>query len=233
MPTTLAQNFESYLLNSEVSNVTLRNYRADLGNFLTWTQTFLARRGVTVLNDSSLVAQFSPFLIKEYVKSQTLENTPPATINRRLSSLRSFGKFLVGTGYLKDNPFSSFQNLPNPVTAKQQGSQAKLEVLISAMPNKIVSRVQIKTPEVNLSKTSNGIPIPYSRYSILNTKYLMATVFILLALSLTQTYFLIKKSPAKKKTVVLGTKAETGYRLVTRRFPLPAPSITFGDLLKK
>ena len=218
MPTTLAQNFEHYLLNSEVSSVTLRNYRADLGNFLTWTQTFLARRGVTVLNDSSLISQFSPFLIKEFVLSQTVENTPPATINRRLSSLRSFGKFLVGTGYLKDNPFSSFQNLPNP--KRSQGSQK----------TQIISKPHYQPIRLTDTPTLRSTEYSDSPEKKISPKFIALTgiAAVLLIVSLTQSYFLVKKSPTKTKTVVLGA-----FTLKQVRFPLPAPSVTFGDLLKK
>lgn len=198
---TLAQNFEDYLVkNSEVSDKTLRNYRADLANFLKWSKGFLAFRRIP-LDDGgeTLIQNISHFLIKEYLMSITQAKTPPATINRRLSTLRAFGKFLTKSGHLKDNPFTFFQNVANP------------------------KKSVVSQPVSDKPKTDNRYP----------TYSLAIIASILLVISLTQAYFLLKRPAAEgpKNSAVLGT-AEVGYQVVPR-YPLPAPAITFGDILSK
>lgn len=212
MPT-LTINFEGYLVKtSEVSDKTLRNYRADLANFLNWSKSFLALRRIP-LDDSgeTLIKNISPFLIKEYLRSLTLAKTPPATINRRLSTLRAFGKFLTKSGHLKDNPFTSFQNVANP---KKSVISSQLSVVGSMSP--VVSRSVSDQPKTDNRKLVYALGVAAT---------------ILLVVSITQTYFLLKKPVAQKTqspTVVLGASS-----FKPKPYPLPAPSITFGDLLSK
>lgn len=205
MPT-LAQNFEDYLAKtSEVSDKTLRNYRADLANFLKWSN-----------GEETFILNISPFLIQEYLKSLALVKTPPATINRRLSTLRAFGKFLTKSGHIKDNPFTSFQNVANP-------KKPVVNQPISDQP-------KTDQPITDQLISENRKPITDNRKITLSLAIIASVLFLV---SLTQTYFLLKRPAAKgpKSSAVLGA-AEVEYPVVPR-YPLPAPAITFGDILSR
>ena len=126
----LPYNFESFLVrNSQVSDKTLRNYRADLAHFLNWAKSFLNLKGISVDTDNQVVPHFSSYLIKEYIQSQTVLRTPPATINRRLSTVRAFGKYLVWSGYIKENPAATLTNLSNPKPQANNWSQEAATLL--------------------------------------------------------------------------------------------------------
>ena len=70
-------NFLRYLILHGVSKKSIKFYKSDLNNFLSWSDN----RNV----DSKL--------IREFVNSQT-KITPPSTLNRRLSTLRAYSEFL-------------------------------------------------------------------------------------------------------------------------------------------
>lgn len=99
----LDKQFEEYLkLELRVSVKTLRNYRADLGHFLRWSK---AR------NLESLVPDFSLDLVASYKAHQTRAGVPKSSTNRRLSTLRNFGRFLAHLGIIVHNPATLVANL--------------------------------------------------------------------------------------------------------------------------
>lgn len=85
----LIRDFEIYLSQRGVSDKTLRNYRSDLYHFFSFVQD-----NFSVLHESSLIANFSPEGIEKYKQHHFKNQTPLATLNRRLSTLRSFARFL-------------------------------------------------------------------------------------------------------------------------------------------
>ena len=90
----LLYRFESYLHQHSLSPATVRNYIADLRAFARWHD---ARKNRTV--------GFSPVDFAAYRKHLCLETEhSPATVNRRLQSLRLFGRFLYETGQVTENP---------------------------------------------------------------------------------------------------------------------------------
>ncbi len=109
---TLPKQFESYLKEeSKVSGKTLRNYRSDLGHFLSWSN-----------HAEDIVPHFTGLLVANY-KSYHIENKiPEGTTNRRLSTLRNFGKFLVKSGHLAENPAQLLNNLLKAPVKKSTGS---------------------------------------------------------------------------------------------------------------
>ena len=98
-------DFAQFLLESERSAYTIKNYLCDLDAFAQWLKS----------KDNE---EFSPALItptdlllyKHYL-DETL-NLKPQTINRKLSSLRSFLNWASGEGYLPDRRLPHF---PQPV----------------------------------------------------------------------------------------------------------------------
>lgn len=94
--------FSDFLIQRGVSVKTRKNYRSDARHFLRWFNRPL--KTVT------------PALINEY-KKYFSSNTPQATVNRRLSTMRTFFAFCVHSGMLLENPttkIASFSDYLNP-----------------------------------------------------------------------------------------------------------------------
>jgi integrase/recombinase XerC len=90
---TLAR-FETYLRRHARAPATIRNYLADLRAFARWYTNI--RSGARPLTPTDFRAY------RAYLCDETEHS--PATINRRLQSLRLFGRFLQETGQVADNP---------------------------------------------------------------------------------------------------------------------------------
>ncbi len=86
--------FENYLDQHALSPATIRNYLADLRAFARW---HAARRTHPHTFTS---ADFRAY--REHLCNETAHS--PATVNRRLQSLRLFGRFLHEMGHTEENP---------------------------------------------------------------------------------------------------------------------------------
>lgn len=108
----LPKKFELYLTETlGVSAKTLRNYRADFSHFSGWAILYLQSVGTKVVTGDGILPHFTPKLIALY-KGYHLENKiPQATLNRRLSTLRNFARFLVSEGQIKQDPTLAISNL--------------------------------------------------------------------------------------------------------------------------
>ncbi len=91
MNTALVLRFEQYLQAHSLSLATIRNYLADLRAFARWQSL---RSGLRVTH-----ADFSAY--REHLCTET--DHSPATVNRRLQSLRLFGRFLFEIGHAEEN----------------------------------------------------------------------------------------------------------------------------------
>ncbi len=117
----LPKLFENYLKKSKkVSGKTLRNYRADLSNFLSWAFAYLAKEGKTVTNCDDLLPYFNSQLIASYKGAQLEKGIPQSTTNRRLSTLRNFAKFLTSEKYISHNPTEIIGNVKSSLSWEQQ-----------------------------------------------------------------------------------------------------------------
>ena len=103
------QRFETYLRRHALSPATIRNYLADLRAFARWHTNCKSSPS----NLSS--ADFRAY--RAYLCDKT--DHSPATINRRLQSLRLFGRFLHETGQVADNPTRDLALVRNGNTRTQ------------------------------------------------------------------------------------------------------------------
>jgi site-specific recombinase XerD len=102
-PDAILKRFEIYLRQHALSPATIRNYLADLRAFLRWyVLSHSDGRGYTAV-------VFRAY--REYLCHETVQST--ATVNRRLQSLRLFGRHLLETGQLAENPTREIELLPN------------------------------------------------------------------------------------------------------------------------
>lgn len=129
----LPKRFEEYLKTElKISGKTLRNYRSDLSHFLSWSN-----------HAEDIVPHFTGLLVANY-KSHHIENKiPEGTTNRRLSTLRNFGKFLVKTGLIAENPAQLLNNLAKIETVEQKQISI-LEEFEAHLKDEGVSRVTLK-----------------------------------------------------------------------------------------
>jgi site-specific recombinase XerD len=96
-------HFEAYLQHQALSPVTVRNYLADLRAFVNWHSTLPQPQATFVADD------FRNY--REYLLRQTKHS--PATVNRRLQSLRLFGRFLHEREHAKENPAHEIRLVEN------------------------------------------------------------------------------------------------------------------------
>ncbi len=128
----LLQHFETYLQQHALSPATIRNYLADLRAFARWHG---ARK--------NSVAGFAPTDFGAYREHLCKETDhSPATVNRRLQSLRLFGRFLHETGQSAENPTRDIALVRNgngdsaaPRTLAPGESVRLLEALRGARPS--------------------------------------------------------------------------------------------------
>ena len=86
--------FLSYLRNEKrYSDHTIRAYENDLNQFRVFSETA-----------GSTDSEFDSVLVRLWVVSLLENHVSPRTIHRKLSSLRSYARFLLREGHLKTNP---------------------------------------------------------------------------------------------------------------------------------
>lgn len=99
----ILDRFEGYLDRHALSPATVRNYLADLRAFARWQVTHKSHPQTFAPSD------FRAY--REHLCNETDQS--PATVNRRLQSLRLFGRFLHEMGHAADNPTREIQLLRN------------------------------------------------------------------------------------------------------------------------
>lgn len=98
---TLFQDLERYLQRVELAPATIRNYSADVRGFVRFLHEQLNGHTPTIPTE----AEFERY--RQHLIQAT--NQSPATINRRLQSLRVLGRFLHERGYADNNPAQHLQ----------------------------------------------------------------------------------------------------------------------------
>lgn len=102
-PMGIVENFKFFLKSKGVSPLTQKNYLSDVRYFLKWVKES-GLSGKSVVSGKAELFWFNQTAITTFKNSLISSQTPPTTINRRLSALRQFGEFLVKQGWLKQNP---------------------------------------------------------------------------------------------------------------------------------
>ena len=123
----ILDRFEIYLDQHALSPATVRNYLADLRAFARWHAAHKSHPQTFAASD------FRAY--REHLCSETKHS--PATVNRRLQSLRLFGRFLHEMGHAADNPTREIQLLPNgnghPPPAPRTLTRAEIDRLAESI----------------------------------------------------------------------------------------------------
>jgi site-specific recombinase XerD len=92
----LINNFENHLLNSiKISKKSLKYYRSDLSHFVGWIFLKIKTLGILADDFNQAIPFLSQDLLNEYKSFLISNKVALKTINRRLSTLRHFSKYLV------------------------------------------------------------------------------------------------------------------------------------------
>jgi len=106
----ILEDFKKFLGKKGVNPTTQKNYLTDIRSYLGWAARNEICDTRDVIRDTfpytlpEIQNWFNQTMITSFKNWLVLSQTPPATINRRLSGLRQFGNFLVKSGWLKENP---------------------------------------------------------------------------------------------------------------------------------
>src|SRR3989344_210136 len=112
----LEATFQEFLLSAQTLQVTIKNYLADLRNFFAWLATYLTNRpSRRFASHSQLLRLVTPEVIENYKHDQLVNHTPASTINRRLSTLRTFFRCAVSHGWVDENSAELVQNVKKTV----------------------------------------------------------------------------------------------------------------------
>jgi len=109
----LSNSFKAYLKVKGASQSTVKNYLVDLNHFLAWLE--LTLRGQNIALDRSLpelfVRYFEPNYLAKYKNYLVQNQLPISTVNRRLSTLRTFGGFCLSQAWITENPAKKVTNV--------------------------------------------------------------------------------------------------------------------------
>jgi site-specific recombinase XerD len=88
-------SFNEFLDKGSISKGSLRNYRSDINLFLSWLFQKLDSIGTHISKISESIPFLNESIVNDYITLLRQKKLPAPSINRRLSSLRHFSKFLV------------------------------------------------------------------------------------------------------------------------------------------
>lgn len=109
----LPKTFSTYLKLQGASSVTCRNYLVDINHFLGWLELKIRGLNLPLFEDETKLISlyFTEEFISEYKRFLLSNSLPFSTINRRLSALRTFGRFCLSQAWIKENPAKKVTNV--------------------------------------------------------------------------------------------------------------------------
>lgn len=103
--------FEKYLHSKGFSFATIKNYKSDIFHFVAWLRDDLRKIGTVIESFEESLPFLSPDVAQNYKLSLHSSNAPVKTINRRLSTLRQFAKFLQENSYFESDFMQGVSNV--------------------------------------------------------------------------------------------------------------------------
>ena len=127
--------YQKHLGKCDLSQVTIKGYVGDMRQFASW----LSDRRRTSLLDANGED------IRSYCSELAVaRGYPPATVNRRLQSIRKFYGYALERGLVEDNPSLGIKLLPQPRSQVARGlNESEIEGLLNAVrqgPPRLVKR---------------------------------------------------------------------------------------------
>lgn len=105
----MIRNFKNFLYEYNKSNLTIKNYINDIKSFLSWLQDVSLVGHAWSKESTSLFSKINLPVIEEYKRRLISTNFSPATVNRKLASLRSYLGWAKSQGLLTNPQTSQFE----------------------------------------------------------------------------------------------------------------------------
>jgi len=103
--------FENHLKDTKgLKKQSIKNYRADLRNFLSWLTLKLRSEGK---NEALYLENLTLEHLQEYKNHLLTQKLAKSTVNRRLATTRTFCQFCYNSGMLEQNLGLKVNNLPH------------------------------------------------------------------------------------------------------------------------
>lgn len=112
------KDFIKYLDSLGLSPRSHKNYRSDLGYFLSWTILKIRSFGAYVESLTEVVPFLSTDLGREFKNYMAENSIPSKTINRRLSTLRHLSKFLTQSHAIDHDFAGGIENISSNLGKK-------------------------------------------------------------------------------------------------------------------
>ena len=141
------QRFFRYLSDERrYSQHTLKNYKIDIRRFLEYCNQ----------SDIQSWARLSFHHVQSFVMSENRADASSSTINRRLSSVRSFLNFLVREGVLKKNPALGVQT---PKIAKRHPSTLDVDQVWDMLSKHVTEAIDVRDLAILELLYSSGVRV--------------------------------------------------------------------------
>ncbi len=108
----LDTEFSTYLIKQKASEITRKNYMTDIRNFFRWLNNCITTGIITLREDTEKpLRTITTDIIEAFKQAMITTKTPTATINRRLSALRTFFQFALIEQKVSENPTLLVRNI--------------------------------------------------------------------------------------------------------------------------
>jgi len=107
----MIRNFKSFLYEYKKSNLTIKNYINDVKSFLVWIKEVALHDHGWSNENENLFSKITLPVIEEYKQRLISSKFSPATINRKLSSLRRYVGWARSQGLLADDQTSQSEQI--------------------------------------------------------------------------------------------------------------------------
>lgn len=137
-------SFSQFLIGLSMSAKTISNYRSDVKHFIDWTDALLTNAGITTSTTQEFFHAITSECVTSYRDSQVVDHIPTATINRRLSAVRTLFKWALQSGLTDTNPTLALRNSENTKPAKTMTFESLLGAYEQQLKQEGAAEVTIK-----------------------------------------------------------------------------------------
>jgi site-specific recombinase XerD len=154
------RGFKNFLYKYNASNLTIKNYSIDIMQYLRWLEEVASTKDAYALKDKNIYNYITAETIEEYkFRLHAIAKLSPASINRKLSSLRRYAAWAVEEGLLTKEALITIPNIPDELQETQQSYNLNIQQDTSNNIN--TEELQLDTiPDVleEKSKTYSSFP---------------------------------------------------------------------------
>ncbi|MBR9978777.1 MAG: tyrosine-type recombinase/integrase [Bacteroidetes bacterium] len=127
--TELRQSFEEHLLRQEKHQNTIRSYANDLRQFQQWC--------VSTFGEDSTVTSLTRSDVQDYRTFLLTRNASPASVNRKITTLRRFFDYCSGIGAVEKNPATDVSGM---------SAEARVPVVLERKDALLLARTSERNP---------------------------------------------------------------------------------------